>query len=231
MSPHRKVAGFLLRGQNSRMTCILQKWQHKFAQAETSVIQPDGCRDLILVERPNRAPVWTLSALQLGPVTAHVAKNIRLTGFRLSPGSQVPKGLLQELPHALHLAEAEIRRSVICNARNDEMIMAISTAQTVGAAAKHCGVSARSLQRAMVRETGRAPAFWQRLARARRAAVRVDQPLADVAADCGFSDQAHMSREFRHWFGVSPRALRRLTQMKAQFAQPALATGEQISTK
>ena len=34
-------------------------------------------------------------------------------------------------------------------------------------------------------------------------------PLATIAADCGFADQAHFSRSFRAAYGVPPSRFRR----------------------
>jgi AraC-like DNA-binding protein len=43
---------------------------------------------------------------------------------------------------------------------------------------------------------------------ASRALVYTHQPLADVAIGCGFSDQSHFTREFRRYFGRTPREYR-----------------------
>ena len=50
-----------------------------------------------------------------------------------------------------------------------------------------------------------------RLEQAYRRVVDSARPLADVAALSGFSDQAHMTREFRRAFGLPPARLRKTT--------------------
>ena len=60
---------------------------------------------------------------------------------------------------------------------------------------------------------GVSPKRFRLEACASRAARRVREGcarLADIAADCGFSDQAHMTRAFGQLFGFSPSALRAL---------------------
>ena len=47
-----------------------------------------------------------------------------------------------------------------------------------------------------------------RLVEARRAIVGTREPLADVAARCGFADQSHMTRWFRRDLATTPAALR-----------------------
>ena len=59
---------------------------------------------------------------------------------------------------------------------------------------------------------GRSPGAHQRARRAHLAAVRLtdtDQPLAGMAFDLGFVDQAHFTRVFRTHFGTSPGKYRR----------------------
>ncbi len=62
----------------------------------------------------------------------------------------------------------------------------------------------------MVAATERAPLFWLRLARVRRAAAQLRQApaLSELAHSEGFADQAHMTREFRRWLKVTPGQLR-----------------------
>ena len=57
--------------------------------------------------------------------------------------------------------------------------------------------------------------------------------LTDVAHSTGFTDQAHMTREFARWFGQTPRNLRRKPNVLDVLRQLALGnwTGEQISTR
>jgi AraC-like DNA-binding protein len=47
-----------------------------------------------------------------------------------------------------------------------------------------------------------------RLRMASRALVYTNQPLANVALNCGFVDQSHFAREFRRHFGRTPRDYR-----------------------
>ncbi|WP_243402469.1 helix-turn-helix domain-containing protein [Tamilnaduibacter salinus] len=72
-------------------------------------------------------------------------------------------------------------------------------------------LSERSVRRKLAETTGAPPSYWRSLARVRQAGlalVQSDAPLASIAADFGFSDQPHMSREIRRWFGLTPLALR-----------------------
>lgn len=82
----------------------------------------------------------------------------------------------------------------------------------VGDLARHVLLSPRQLRTELVRELGFGPKALARLIRFHRvvaemsAATRNGQPprLAALAAGCGYADQAHLSREFAGFVGLSP---------------------------
>ena len=56
--------------------------------------------------------------------------------------------------------------------------------------------------------TPKAVARVMRFDRATTALREPGRPLAEIAYDCGYADQAHLNREFRELAGVSPRRFR-----------------------
>lgn len=84
------------------------------------------------------------------------------------------------------------------------------TIRTVDGLARAAGVSARTLQRMVSRSAGVPPAWILRRYRLLDAIeeVRDGGPVswADVAATLGYSDQAHLTRDFTATIGTSPAA-------------------------
>ncbi|MFO0615703.1 MAG: helix-turn-helix transcriptional regulator [Polyangiaceae bacterium] len=71
------------------------------------------------------------------------------------------------------------------------------------------GVSVRPLQRLFREFVGGTPKWVIRRLRLQEAAARIergDRTLTEVAAELGYADQAHLSRDFRAATGRSPRA-------------------------
>lgn len=85
--------------------------------------------------------------------------------------------------------------------------MAARVGDWAGAAAS----SARQLQRRVGDALGLPPKALLRIERLHDGLLRVaeGEPLAEVAAHCGFSHAAHMVREFRALTGLSPAGVRR----------------------
>jgi AraC family transcriptional regulator len=79
--------------------------------------------------------------------------------------------------------------------------------------ARRCRVHPTHLSRAFRKHFGCTPSEYvrqQRVAQARLLLLSVSTPLAEIAAECGFADQAHLTREFRRVVGTSPGRFRRL---------------------
>jgi AraC-like DNA-binding protein len=84
---------------------------------------------------------------------------------------------------------------------------------TVAEIARAAGCSVYHLERSFCAVTGLAVhAYLQqvRLARA-MAMLRQGTRSAEASQATGFADQAHMTRAFRKWLGVTPRAFQRAT--------------------
>jgi AraC-like DNA-binding protein len=77
---------------------------------------------------------------------------------------------------------------------------------SVDATADALGLSARQLRRLFDAHVGVGPKTFQRVLRFQRFVQQADHgvPLALAAADAGYSDQAHMSREVQRMSGVTP---------------------------
>ena len=94
-----------------------------------------------------------------------------------------------------------------------ERLVAERMEQRIGVAdlAAALGLSAGFLTLAFHGALGTTPhrhLLEQRLARARTKLATTGKPIAVVAAECGFADQAHLTRHMRAAFGVTPAVYR-----------------------
>jgi AraC-like DNA-binding protein len=79
----------------------------------------------------------------------------------------------------------------------------------IDAVCETLGTHPRQLERAFAHHLGISPKLLSRIVRFRcaREALRDGEPAAQVALATGYSDQAHMTREFRAFAGVPPSLL------------------------
>lgn len=80
--------------------------------------------------------------------------------------------------------------------------------------AREAGVHPVHLARVFRKRTGVSPGEYLQRIRADRACdllINSELPLTDVAAECGFYDQSHMTRLLHRYAGATPKVLRRLT--------------------
>lgn len=93
-----------------------------------------------------------------------------------------------------------------------DVLMGEEAALTAEEAAARLAVSVRTLQRMAHRHVGLSPAAMIRRRRLQEAAVRIreqsDVDLASIAAELGYADHAHLTRDFQTVLGIAPRVYR-----------------------
>ncbi len=190
-------------------------------------IYPDGCQDVIWVQPRNARPYWKLATLDTRMRVLTTAGGAALWGARLGPGARIPAGLFDQLPPD-NPAGAEEVIAGLC-AVPDSAVEWLSAARSahrlnVSGVARLLGVSLRSLQRQVRADTGQGPLFWLRMIRLRQAlaAAQGGAPLAEAAAEAGFADQAHFTREAVTFHCAAPARLLRDAQALAGILAPGL---------
>ena len=118
-------------------------------------------------------------------------------------------GVAERLPPP-ERADHEVRRAALALARP---AAGVDAASTVAASARAVGLSERQLRRRFEHAVGYGPATLVRVLRFQRflhRAIAPDAagaPLARLAAEAGYADQAHLARECRRLAGVPPSTL------------------------
>lgn len=206
---------------------ILENWTSESTEHRESFVIPDGCQDIIFVQKPNDAPFVYLSPLYNTTIKVELAANTFMMGFRLHPGCNVKDmdstGLLSSISSVGALTD-QIEGATHTDDRVSEALACIrSNGQTIEFCAKQLGVSTRTLQRLLSAHTSGSPSYWLRLARARQCARElVNSGLHnEIAYQYHYADQAHMCREIKHWFGVTPSQLLKREDLTEQLFWPA----------
>lgn len=210
---------------NENFPC-LHRWDYTAASDGEALVLPDGCVDILVssCEKTGqnliRATDWDFSPRQV-----RLMAGTSLTGYRLRPGTTVCLSDIQIDGSGFAGLDALIGQSVRYDPEVSEIIDALGLPDSnVERLARQQGVSERTLQRHFRNLSLPTPIFWRQLGRARRAVqgLSCDVALSEIALDYGYSDQAHMTREFRRWFGRSPEQLHRDPGIMSDLAQPGL---------
>ncbi|MEO1529906.1 MAG: helix-turn-helix domain-containing protein [Planctomycetota bacterium] len=208
---------------------ILEIWEYAEATTSSTVVVPDGCRDLIGRSSRGQPPTWFVTDIDEHARTVATKACDSFVGFRLKPGTSIDREQLLRESGAfagdVDVVATRIRETCSISSNVDAALASLAFASTVEEAAKQSGVSPRTLQRLVLRETSKTPQFWLQLARVRRAARKIAsaKSLADVAYDSGFSDQAHMTRQFRRWYARTPSQFADNADLQSSIHQPGYA--------
>lgn len=130
----------------------------------------------------------TMTTPQAASISAEEQMLLLFSGIMQEPASQ-----LEAVPASVHHA-----RSLI----DDDPAADLS----LQALAQQQGLSRFQLLRAFAKSTGMTPHAYilQRRLQLARRLIAGGMPLVQVAMECGFADQSHMTRLFVRHFGVSP---------------------------
>ena len=233
-SPTQNRVDCLMRS-NTRGRRDVTVWSAR-ANGEPIEVWPDGCRDLIVRLEPSGGASAILTGLDTKPYGVHVPAGTVFIGVRLVPGTmarwesemEAPPGKTLDLGRVGSFAASRLDSIVQQPDRAAEFMVDaaerwfrpgdcivedfLGALDYVPGRVARLGTCARTLRRRIKAATGASPQFWVGLHRVRlagHAMVFTDDPIADVAFAVGYADQAHMTREMRRWFGVTPAAMRR----------------------
>ncbi|MFF5213326.1 helix-turn-helix domain-containing protein [Streptosporangium sp. NPDC000396] len=200
-----------------RVACV---WTSTATTAETRLVVPDGCVDLI----------WGPAGPQVagpdtGPMPVRLSPGDRHTGIRFRPGAVgdvfgVPVEALRDL--RVPLANLGVLPGLTVETMQERLIVrlratagpdpavpaivaALRAGRSVAEVAWELGFSERQLHRRSLRAFGYGPKTVQRVVRFQRALrlTRSGVPLAEVALSSGYADQSHLANDVRRLAGVS----------------------------
>ncbi len=201
---------------------IIDIWQSSPKELRESYVIPDGYQDVIIVRKPGIAPYIYLSPLYCNTIKVSLTADTSMMGFRLQPGSNFSRLSMTCLEQSIDSKEIVtdiIESSTFTDIHVAEALACIREyGQSIQYCAEQLGVSSRTLQRLLSKHTTRSPTFWLQLARVRRCALELSNNGVhpDIAYQCHYSDQAHMCREIKQWFGVTPSQLVTRTDLTEQ---------------
>ena len=194
---------------------VLAPWAVQVSGQVSHWIAPDGCRDLIWWQPTGQRPRWKITPLVNGAGVVGALPGTQYRGWRLVPGALMDEPrLLARLARCDEGRPDDALTALADATRIDphvhEALTLLARSPSVSAAVRATGMGERALERLTRQATGRTPTYWLALARVRRAAQALAGawPLAELAHAHGYADQAHMTRAFDRWFGLSPARLR-----------------------
>jgi AraC-like DNA-binding protein len=155
---------------------------------------------------PRLAPLRD-RVVDLAGIDAGVSRELLVAARSFVAGNPEALWTLLRRLAATHALDEKIGASVA-------RIEASGGATRIDTLARAAGWSVRTLQTRFLARVGLTPKEFARLLRlqATLRALDGDSPLADLASDAGFSDQAHATREVKRVTGLSPARLREALQ-------------------
>jgi AraC-like DNA-binding protein len=191
------------------------------------VVLPDVCCDIAIAD----GRLFFTGALTQARPSQHVGKEIVLLRIgiamqreilgvplaeltdRVVPLDELNRSLVREVVQRLETNKLNEAfggvPAIMADARFVTAARALANGRSVGDAAARVALGARQLDRLFADRVGVSPKMFARIVRFRRAAfaARGGTPLAIAAAEAGYADQPHFTREVRALTGRPPLGL------------------------
>jgi len=215
---------------------LFTQWEHEVASNAESIVFPDGCQDILLIEDSFSNPSIKITDWDDRSRCVQLEQGQRISGFRLRPGLAVNSKDITWLEPNPAAIKSFVENLAAVNYESIELVHEVTDPHTsTQTVARRAGVSTRTLQRRFKKLGLPKPEYWRLLSRARLAANALtnEVSLVEIAIAYGYSDQSHMTRDFKRWFGLSPAQLRREPALLHEICQLGLGnwTTEQISIR
>lgn len=112
--------------------------------------------------------------------------------------------------HQLKKNESRIKKTVVVQALSQQFFMG-NQPLDLPAIAKSSGLSERYIQKLCLAHIGISPSSFAAVIRFNRSlhmVLNTQESLTSIAYDCGYYDQAHFTKEFKKFTGITPSASR-----------------------
>lgn len=206
-------------------------WQRRAnGPAAHMLILPDGCMDLIwdganlFVAGPDRVARWTDSRAHspyvglrfsggTGPAVLGIPADACTDQspaidelWSAGEARRLTEQVAADPAGTLGRLAASWRRTVEIDPFGPRVLAMAGAGWSVASMSDRLGTTARHLHRRSLTTFGYGPRRLARILRFGRAVDRAanGSALAEVAAECGYADQAHLTREFRELAGATP---------------------------
>jgi AraC-like DNA-binding protein len=202
------------------LECIWES--HALAENPGYLVMPDGCMDVLWVEEDKPEIVGTMTR----SVRVPLQRGERVRGVRFRPGMMnlcLPIAAAELVNGRVDSRDYGLRRlpfKQFLESLRPQSITPVHRALAHAAKSikpvpldsliEDTGLSPRQFRRQCIAATGVSPKHLLRILRFRQASLAAicgQARWADLAAEFGYFDQAHLIREFREFTGHSPTSL------------------------
>lgn len=208
---------------------LLDTWQATIANEKATLILPDGCRDLIIQQDDNASFSFRISPLFDHAKLVSSQKGSLLKGYRFKPGARINETALIKSLKNQSLDQNSIFERIDDFSSIDDNVAEVLSCLASGVfrvsdSARLLGVSTRTLQRLVLKETQKSPSYWIRLAKVRQSARElIKNDDVGIAYQFGYADQAHFCREVKYWFGLPMTELKKSNEFLEQISDKSYA--------